>query len=210
MVFATKKGLVKKTDFGAYQNIRKNGLLAVKLKEEDELAWAKVSFDNDYCLLITKQGKSIVFETNQVRAMGRNSSGVRGIKLKGDDQVIEMDLLDKEVLDGGQKVDLLTVSKLGFSKRTLLKNFRIQGRGGTGIKAMNINSKTGEIVKAKVVCNLEQDLLLMASSGNIIRLALKSMNRTGRVTQGVKLIKLKKDEYVASVTLLNMDVDGEK
>jgi len=202
LMFVTKKGLIKKTDVEKFSNVRRSGLIALKLKDEDRLEWVKPTSGKDDVVLITAQGQSIRTKEKNIRAMGRAASGVRGIRLKKDDQVVGMDIIFNGKVENDQ---LLVVMENGFGKRTSLKAYKSQGRGGSGIKTAKVTAKTGNIVSAFVVNakKLDKDLIIISKDGQIIRLGLKNVSVFGRATQGVRLMKFKKaDNKVASVTLV--------
>lgn len=202
LVMVTKGGVIKKTDIKDFDAVRRSGLIALKLKPGDRLEWVEPSSGKDDIVLVTANGQSIRFKEKDVRPMGRTASGVRGLKLKGDDEVVNMD-----VVSGDMKVEdleLLVVLKKGFGKRSPLKEYKVQGRGGSGIKTANVTDKTGKIVFSHVVNRKavsDQDLIIISKQGQVIRLPLKSVNSIGRATQGVRLMRFKEaDDSVASVT----------
>ncbi len=203
LVMVTKSGVIKKVDINAFEKVRRSGLIAIKLKGDDRLEWVKPSTGKDDIVLVTAQGQAIRFKETGVRAMGRNAAGVRGIRLKKGDVVEGMDLVD-----GGRamsSLQLLVVMENGYGKRTDLKQYKIQGRGGSGIKTANITGKTGKITSAFIVnANLEkEDLIIMSTQGQVIRLPLKSVNILGRATQGVRLMRFKEEgNKVASVVFV--------
>ncbi len=203
LVLVTKNGLIKKVDINEITKVRKSGLIAIKLKPGDILWWAKPSTGNDEIVLVSKNGMSVRFKEKNIRPMGRTASGVRGIRLKKEDEVVRMDINEKSIND--KNLDLLIVTENGYGKRTPISEYRIQGRGGTGIKTANITSKTGKIVGARLINNkdLDNDMIIISDKGQVIRLPLKSVSRLGRSTQGVRLMKFKdaKDK-VASITLI--------
>ncbi len=199
----TELGVMKKVNIEDFSNIRSNGLISIKIKPEDSLKWVKATTGEDDFTLITSGGQSIRFKEKNVRAMGRNASGVRAIKLKKDDRVVGMDVISSQLKE--TTFDLAIVTKNGFGKRTNLKNYKVQGRGGSGIKTAKITHKTGKIVAGFVVNNksLDEDLIIISSHGQVIRLPLKSVNISARDTQGVRLMRFKvADDSVASVTFI--------
>ncbi len=203
LVLVTKKGLIKKVDIQEITKIRKSGLIAIKLKQGDILWWAKPSTGNDEIVLVTANGMSVRFKEKNIRSMGRTAAGVRGVKLKDDDFVVRMDINEKSVKDAN--LDLLVVMEKGYGKRTPISEYRIQGRGGTGIKTANITDKTGKIVGARLINNkdLDRDMIIISERGQVIRLPLKSVSRLGRATQGVRLMSFKdKKDKVANIALV--------
>jgi DNA gyrase subunit A len=205
LVMTTEKGIIKKVDIADFINVRRSGLIAIKLKKDDSLKWVKSSSGKDEIILITALGQAIKFKEEQIREMGRTASGVSGIKLKKDDKVIEMDVINSKISDA----KLLIVTENGFGKMTKLNSYRLQGRKGTGIKTAKITNKIGKIVSAMVVNgkNLSEeitgDLVIISIQGQVIRLPLKKVSVSGRVTQGVRLMRFKnKNDKIASVTLV--------
>lgn len=198
LLMATKNGTVKKTAIEEFKNVRRTGIIAINLDEGDELGWVKATGGNDEVMLITAAGKSIRFNEGDVRVMGRAAGGVRGIKLGGDDEVVGMEIIGQKQQEG----ELLTVSEEGYGKLTKLKEYRAQNRGGTGILTAKVNERTGNLVDARLVTSKEGDLLLTSVSGQVIRLPLKDISVSGRATQGVRLMKVKKGDKVAALTCL--------
>ncbi len=202
LVMVTTKGLIKKTELADFANVRRSGLIALKLKGDDNLEWVKPSTGNDELMIATKGGQAIRFKEKDVRSMGRTAAGVRGMRLRSDDTVIGMDIVDPK----NQSLEFLTVGANGLGKCTELNEYKVQGRGGSGIKTAEVTAKTGPIVYAKVInrANAEnQDLMMMSGKGQVIRLPFKSINTTGRATQGVRLMRFKEEgDKVASVTII--------
>ncbi|MCK5481896.1 MAG: DNA gyrase subunit A, partial [Gammaproteobacteria bacterium] len=203
LFFATEKGLVKKVKLDAFDNVRRSGLIAIKIKPEDKLIWAKPTGGKDQIQLITSHGQAIRFMEKDVRDMGRTASGVHGIRLKSDDLVIGMGVIDSDK-EKQKNYQILTIMGQGFGKRTVLGLYKVQGRGGSGIKTAKVTAKTGNIVNAFVV-NYEtmkdKDTIIISEKGQVIRMSFKSINKTGRDTQGVRLMRFKnKDDKVACVT----------
>ncbi|MBI2037511.1 MAG: DNA gyrase subunit A [Candidatus Magasanikbacteria bacterium] len=202
LVMTTTKGNIKKTALEDFANVRRSGLIAIKLKLDDNLEWVKPSTGSDEIMIATKQGQAIRFKEKDVREMGRTASGVRGMRLKSNDEVIGMDIVDPK----NKSLAFLTVGENGVGKRTELDEYKVQGRGGSGIKTAEITAKTGNLTFAKVVDAVEfkeKDLLIMSAKGQVIRLPFGSINSSGRATQGVRLMRFKEDgDRVASVTLM--------
>ncbi|MBQ6076089.1 MAG: DNA gyrase subunit A [Lachnospiraceae bacterium] len=190
-MMVTKNGMAKKTPLTEYQNVRSNGLAAINLKEGDELIEVKITDGSDDVLMVTRAGQCIRFHETDVRPMGRVSMGVIGMKLDRGDEVVSMQL-------ASQGEDMLIVSELGIGKRTDMAEFTPQNRGGKGVKCYKINMKTGDVVGAKAVRG-EQELMLITDAGVIIRITIKSISRLGRITSGVKLIRLEKGVKVAGI-----------
>ncbi|OGH69249.1 MAG: DNA gyrase subunit A [Candidatus Magasanikbacteria bacterium RIFCSPLOWO2_02_FULL_44_11] len=202
LVMATTKGTIKKTPLEDFANVRRSGLIALKLKTDDNLEWVKPSTGNDEIMVATKSGQAIHFKEKDVRAMGRTAGGVRGMRLRSDDTVIGMDIVDPK----NKNLEFLTVGENGVGKRTDLEEYKIQGRGGSGIKTADITKKTGTLIYAKVIDKTiddVKDLMMISAKGQVIRLPIKSINSSGRATQGVRLMRFKEDgDIVAGVTIL--------
>jgi len=192
LFFATRKGIVKKTPLDDYANIRKVGLIAISLREDDDLIGVKLTDGEREIIMATSQGMSIRFPEQDVRAMGRSATGVKGIALDDEDVVIDMDVVDPDK-------EVLIVTAKGYGKRTLMSEYRIQSRGGKGIKTLHVTEKNGEIVSLKVVQD-DEDLMIMTTSGTLIRISMSGINTMGRITQGVKLINIREDDAVSTVT----------
>jgi len=205
LMAVTRNGLIKKTDIEDFKAVRRSGLIAVTLKGDDALEWVRPTSGKDEVLLTTAQGQAIRFKETDVRPMGRVAAGVRAIRLKRDDVVVGMDLLP-----GLQKdAHVLIVMENGYGKRSSVKSYKTQGRGGSGLKTAKITPKTGKIVMGKVVdmTNLPEgekgDMLIISEKGQVIRITLKGVSVLGRATQGVRLMRFKEDgDKVASVTLI--------
>ncbi len=191
LFFATRNGIVKKTPLNDYANIRRVGLIAISLREDDDLIGVKLTDGTREIVMGTSHGMSIRFSEEDVRAMGRSATGVKGIQLDDGDKVIDMDVVESDR-------DVLIVTAKGYGKRTPMTEYRSQTRGGKGIKTLNVTDKNGEIVGLKVVHD-EEDLMIMTSSGTLIRTSMSGINSMGRITQGVKLINIRDEDSVATV-----------
>ena len=204
LFMATKNGLVKKTSITEYMNIRKTGLQAINLREDDDLIEVKVTDDEKDILLVTRQGMCIMFKETDVRPTGRTSMGVRGMNLSFDDEVIGMQL-------NTQGEELLLVSEFGMGKRTSIEEFGIQHRGGKGVKCYKITEKTGNVVGAKAV-HEDQEVMLITNEGIIIRIEVSGISVLGRITSGVKLMNLDhtKDIVVASIAKVRKEESSEE
>ena len=203
-LMVTSRGTVKKTEIAEFENVRASGLIAIKLNDGDNLEGVKPTTGRDNIMLATSQGQSIRFDEKDVRPMGRTAAGVRGIKLKGTDKVVGMDVVDEAVAKKSGLLHLLIVMENGYGKRTDVIEYKVQNRGGSGIKTANITKKTGPIVAA-VVMNAkdERDLLVMSSQGQVIRSRLSTISVLGRATQGVRIMRFKKEgDSVASTTIV--------
>lgn len=183
LVLITKKGIIKKTKLERFKNIRKNGIIAISLREDDELIGVRKTNGKRELIVVTSNGMSIRFSEEDVREMGRNAMGVKAITLKDDDEVVAMDLIEEGKY-------LLVVSERGYGKRTSLEDYRLQNRGGVGLKTYNIKKKTGKLVSAKVI-DENDDIIMISMAGIIIRLKTKDISVMGRNTQGVTLMKLR-------------------
>lgn len=201
LFFATRQGVVKKTPLDDYSNIRKVGLIAISLREDDDLIGVKLTDGNQEIIMGTAQGMSIRFSEHDVRSMGRSATGVKGIGLDDDDTVIDMDVVVPDR-------DVLIVTSKGYGKRTPVSEYRIQNRGGKGIKTLNVTDKNGPIVSLKVVEN-DEDLMIMTALGTLIRTSMEGISTMGRNTQGVKLINTREDDTVATVTRVARSEEAE-
>ncbi len=197
LVMVTKNGLTKKTPLQDFSNVRRTGIIAIKLKKGDLLRWVKLSSGNDQISLATAQGQAIRFKESQVRQMGRATAGVRGIRLRKGDEVVALIIVTKE----NEKGQLLTVMANGFGKRTPLSQYKIQGRGGSGIKTSKVTSKTGEVI-ASLIVGEEKEILALSAKGQIIRTQIESVRLSGRATQGVRIMNLNPKDKVAAIVCL--------
>lgn len=201
VIMATKKGQVKKTSLEQYSRPRTNGINAITIREGDELLEAKLTTGESQVMLALKSGKAIRFEEAKTRPMGRNASGVRGIRLANDnDEVIGM------ISVNDMECNILVVSENGFGKRSKLEDYRITNRGGKGVKTISITEKTGNLVSIKNVTD-KDDLMIINRSGIAIRMSVRDLRVMGRATQGVKLIKLKNKDSIAAVAKVMHDED---
>ena len=201
LVFATRKGQVKKTKLTAYANPRRGGIIAITLGDEDELIGVQLTDGKQEILLSTRNGKAIRFAEEEVRATGRGTSGVRGVTLEEEDEVVSLEILHQEAT-------LLTVSSQGYGKRSRIEDYRRQARGGKGISTMRTTAKTG-LVCGVVQVKEDDDLMLVTDNGKIIRLRIAELRVIGRNTQGVKLFNVGADGYVSSIALV-AEEDAER
>ena len=197
LFFTTKEGISKRSPLSSFANIRNNGLIAVGLREEDELISVRLTDGTKDIMIGTKNGMLIRFNETDVRSMGRTASGVKGITLGEDDEVVSMEIID-------ENVDVLMVTKNGYGKRTPESEYRLQSRGGKGLKTGNINEKNGQVVAVKAVTT-ENDLMLITGAGVLIRMSIGDISQIGRNTQGVKLIRLGENEFVATVAMIEKE-----
>lgn len=199
LFFATKQGVVKKTPIDDYSNIRKGGLIAINLREDDDLIGVKLTDGNQGIIMGTKLGMSIHFPEQDVRSMGRSATGVKGIQLDEEDAVIDMDVVHEDN-------SVLIVTSKGFGKRTPVSEYRIQSRGGKGIKTLNVTDKNGPVVGLKVVQE-DEDLMIITASGTVIRTSMDGISVMGRNTQGVRLINIREDDEVGTLARVQKSED---
>ncbi len=203
IILCTKKGIIKKTSLEAYSRPRVNGINAITIRENDELIEARLTNGSSEIILATKEGRAIRFNENTVRPMGRNASGVKGITLsEPDNEVIGMICLEDD------KYDILVVSSNGYGKRSRVNDYRITGRGGKGVKTINITEKTGKLIAVKNVIN-ENHLMIISRAGLLIRLPVSSLPVIGRATQGVRVINIKEGDSIAAVTKVDQEEDED-
>lgn len=198
LAMATKHGIIKKTNIAEFANVRRVGLISIKLQKEDSLKWVNITQGSDEIMLVTNKGQAIRFSEKDVRSMGRGAAGVRGIRLKKDDYIVGMDVIKKD-----RPVDLLVVTENGFGKKTPVKYYKKQRRGGSGIKTAKITSKNGGIIAAITIAVGEAaDIVTISSQGKVIRTPLSSISVLGRSTQGVRIMRLDKDDKAVSIICL--------
>jgi DNA gyrase subunit A len=195
LFMATKMGTVKKTALADYANVRTSGLIAIKLDPGDELRWVKQTSGKDEILMSTALAQAIRFKESDVRPMGRATRGVRGVRLRSGDIVVGMDVVQPETI-------LLVVMENGYGKRTKVAQFAIHARGGVGIKAGQVTSKTGQTVDVRAIESDTDDLVVISTSGQVIRLPLGDVSLIGRATQGVRIMRMKDGDKVASIALI--------
>jgi DNA gyrase subunit A len=206
LFFATKKGLVKRTDITLYANIRSNGLIAIQLRDGDELLRVRETDGNQDILLGASNGKAIRFHETGARAMGRSTSGVRGMSLGAQDELIGLTVINQE------RSMILAVTEYGYGKKTVDEAYRRQTRGGKGVKTLQVTDKNGPLVALRSVNN-DLDLLVVTDKGMVIRMAVDQISETGRATQGVRLIRLQDGHKVSSIALLpksEIEEDGNE
>ncbi len=201
LIMLTKKGVIKKTPIEEFAKVRRSGLIAIKIKGGDELRWVKYSTGADDVIVSTSNGQAIRFDEKDVRSMGRTAAGVRGMRLKKDDHIMSMDLVShKDKLDNLQ---LLIVTENGLGKKTDLKFYKKQHRGGSGIKTLKISPKTGKIVSLHVVDKSEEhDLVVITKAGQTLRTPVGKISTLGRATQGVRVMTLDAGDKVATTTII--------
>ncbi|HOD96788.1 MAG: DNA gyrase subunit A [Candidatus Paceibacterota bacterium] len=200
LVMVTKNGIMKKMNLTEFANVRRSGLIAMKLKEGDELKDAKIVEPNDEIIVLSAYGQALRFQEKDLRPMGRSAAGVLGIRLKTekDNEVRGFDVIKPELKDGM----LLVVMEKGFGKRTALKEYRLQHRGGQGIKTAKISEKTGKVVAIKVIAKDTKQVLLISKKGILIKTDLGNISQQSRIAQGVRIIRLDPDDVVAGIVVL--------
>lgn len=203
LFMATVKGTIKKTLFKDYANIRTNGLIAIRLDDGDELRWIQKTTGSNDVIISTSAGQAIRFNEKDARPMGRSARGVRGVRLRPDDQVVGMDIID----DDSRR--LLVISDNGYGKTTKVSNFPLHKRGGVGIKAAIVTKKTGPIVTVKTLDPDTTELLAISTEGQMIRIGLKEIPTLGRTTQGVRIMRMNEGDKVASFGLMPEQEEGE-
>ncbi len=204
MVMATKKGVIKKTPLADLANVRRNGITAIKLNAGDLLGWVKFSQGDDQIVLVSALGQAIRFREKDIRGMSRGAAGVRAINLKKDDNVSGLDIVKKEDIEKGSKASIRMVAVManGFAKQTLLKEYKIQRRGGSGIKTAKITEKTGPVIGAHIVDDEIEEVLAFSTKGQAIKTSLKDIRILSRATQGVKIMNLEKGDKLVGIVCL--------
>ncbi|MDD3190196.1 MAG: DNA gyrase subunit A [Candidatus Pacebacteria bacterium] len=201
LVMATRNGIIKKTNIEEFENVRRSGLIAISLKKEDSLIWVKTSDGDDEVMVVSSDGQAIRFSEKDIRSMGRSASGVAAIRLKSGSKVVGMGVIEK-----GQENNefVFSITENGFGKISELKFYKVQKRGGSGIKTAVLNAKTGKLVSAYIVSedDLKKDILIISRKGQIIRIAFGSVAKSGRATQGVRIMRLGQGDSIASATTI--------
>lgn len=201
-IFTTKCGVTKRSPVTGFAHIRANGLIAISLREEDELMAVRLTDGNKQIIIGTRQGKLVRFEETDIRSMGRTAGGVRGIRLKDDDYVVGMEIIEPDQ-------EILVVTENGYGKRTPESEYRLQSRGGMGVKTCQITDKNGPLSAVKAV-NGTEDLMLITINGMLIRMDVNDISRTGRSTQGVRLMRLADDELISTVAKVEKEEDEDE
>ena len=202
LVFATKMGLIKRTDIREFDSIRNNGKKAITLKDDDELISVKKTTGDNEILMASSNGRMVRFSETVVRIMGRNASGVKGIDLNGST------LVGMEVVENGQ--DVFVITKNGYGKKTPINEYRVTNRGGKGVKTLNITDKNGDIVAFKTMSGDNKDLMIVTNEGIIIRININQISTMSRVTQGVRLIHLREGQFVSTVAIIDEVIEDVK
>ncbi|HVS79203.1 MAG TPA: DNA gyrase subunit A [Candidatus Saccharimonadales bacterium] len=202
LLMCTVKGVVKKTPFEQYKNVRQSGLIAINLDAGDELKWIRMTDGDNEVIISTSQGQAIRFHERDARPMGRVSRGVRGIRLRSGDHVIGMDIVQKDSY-------MFVISEFGYGKRTKVEQFTAHKRGGVGIRSAVVNKKTGPLIGVKALTGEDQEVIIISSQGQTIRLGLKDIPALGRATQGVRIMRLNDGDSVVSLALVDKKADIE-
>ena len=201
LLMCTVRGVVKKTPFEQYKNVRSSGLIAINLDEGDELKWIRTTNGDNEVVISTSQGQAIRFHEKDARPMGRVSRGVRGIRLRKDDHVIGMDIVE-------ENTSIFVISQLGYGKRTKISQFTAHARGGVGIRSAVVNTKTGQLIGVKALGGDDtQEVIIISKNGQTIRLGLKGIPELGRATQGVRIMRLNDKDHVVSLALVDKAED---
>jgi DNA gyrase subunit A len=203
LLMCTVRGVVKKTPFEQYQNVRSSGLIAINLDEGDELKWIRMTTGDNEVVISTHQGQAIRFHERDARPMGRVARGVRGIRLRAGDRVIGMDIVE-------EGSTIFVISENGYGKRTKISQFTAHARGGVGIRSAVVNQKTGNLVGVKSLTSDSQELILISSQGQTIRLGLKDIPQLGRATQGVRIMRLNENDHVVSLALVDTAIEQDE
>ena len=196
LMLVTKNGATKKMSGESFKDVRRSGIISIRLDKDDQLVSALLTEKGDEVMIATALGQSIRFKESDIREMGRTAGGVRGINLKKGDEVISVDVIKNGKKEGA----FLTMSANGFGKKTSLKEYKVQKRGGSGIKTAKVTPKTGKLIVAKVLADDEEELIAMSKKGQVIRTALKDISSLGRQTQGVTIMRLRAGDGIASLT----------
>lgn len=198
LFFITRNGIVKRTSADTFEKVRANGIVAINLRDGDELLDVRFTKENDQMMLVSQLGQSIRFKVSDVRTMGRTAGGVKGMTLKPDDMIVGTGV----VRDNGTDLELLVITENGYGKKTKLDEYKVQGRGGSGIKTLNVTDKTGALIGARITTPDVAELMAMSEQSLVIRMSLEGISTLGRATQGVRIMKLKNGDSVASFTLV--------
>jgi DNA gyrase subunit A len=198
LVMATSHGVMKKTPLKDFGNVRKTGIIALRLKGDDLLKWVKLSSGDDEIILVTSHGQAIRFKERDVRPMGRAATGIKAIRLKGADTVAGLDIISKD----RKGENILVVMANGFGKQTPLKDYKTQKRGGGGIKTAKVTEKTGPVIAANIIGEDIKETLAFSSKGQALKSSLKDIRVAGRATQGVRIMNLEKGDKLIGIICL--------
>jgi len=199
LVMGTKNGIIKRTSLDQFKNLRSSGLIAIRLKKGDLLRKVVKTTGRDEIIMVTRKGMCIRFKEKEIRPMARNAAGIRGIRLKSEDEVIAMETIKKEGKEGKQY--LFVITENGYGKMTSIKQYRLQKRGGSGIKTAKITERTGFLAEGRILTG-QEDLIVISKKGQVIRVLAKQIPVLSRTTQGVRIMKLSQDDKVASFIYL--------
>lgn len=203
LLMCTVRGVVKKTPFEQYQNVRSSGLIAINLDEGDELRWIRMTNGNNEVIISTSHGQAIRFHEKDARPMGRVARGVRGIRLRSGDHVIGMDIVE-------EGSSIFVISEKGYGKRTKVSQFTAHARGGVGIRAAVVNTKTGPLIGVKSLKDKSQEVIIISSQGQTIRLGIDDIPQLGRATQGVRIMRMNEKDKVVSLALVDKEPEDEE
>jgi DNA gyrase subunit A len=198
LMMVTKQGVAKKVDAAAFHDVRRSGLIAISLHDGDELTSVQFVAPTDDLILATAKGQSIRYKESDIREMGRGASGVRAVKLRKGDFVVSTDVVKKEMVNPA----FFVISSNGYGKKTNLKEYKVQKRGGSGIKTMKVTAKTGDIMSARVMTDAQEEIAAISKKSQVIRVETKEIPTLGRQTQGVRIMKLREGDFLASITCL--------
>jgi DNA gyrase subunit A len=198
LILVTKGGTAKRVDADNFKDVRRSGLLAISLDAGDELRSALFMNEGDQVILSTSGGQAIRFKDKDVRVMGRSAGGVRGMKLDKGDFIVGTDVISKDM----KNPEFLVISSHGYGKKTPIDEYKVQGRGGSGIITMKVTDKTGPIIASKVVTDEQEEIATISKKSQVIRTGLKEIPSLGRQTQGVRIMKLREGDSLASVTCI--------
>jgi len=205
LLIVTKNGIVKKTSLDEFDNIRRSGLIAITLKKGDLLRKVSKTGGGDEIIVVTKKGQSVRFKESQARPMGRQAAGIKAIALKRGDEVVGMDVVPAKLFAGADGKPLerlvLVVTENGYGKRTNIKEYRMQNRGGSGIKVAEITAKTGDLVTSFMITD-EEELMVISNKGQVIRVPIAGISKLSRATQGVRIMRLDEGDKVASASCI--------
>jgi DNA gyrase subunit A len=203
LFMCTVRGVVKKTPFEQYQNVRSSGLIAINLDEGDELKWIRMTSGENEMVISTSMGQAIRFNESGVRPMGRASRGVRGIRLRTNDKVIGMDVVQ-------DNSSVFVISKFGYGKRTKISQFTPHARGGVGIRSAVVNTKTGNLIGVQTLKDDSQEVIILSSQGQAIRLGIKDIPELSRATQGVRIMRMNDGDEVVALALVDSEKENEE
>jgi DNA gyrase subunit A len=198
LLLVTKQGVAKRVSAENFYDVRKSGLVAIKLSDGDQLVSATFAEKKDEAMVATTKGQSIHFKASDIREMGRSATGVRVMKLQKDDFIISAGVVSSTLSDPR----ILVLSEVGYGKRTKLKEYKVQNRGGSGIKTANVTAKTGKLISARIGDGNEGELVVISKKGQVIRVDLKEIPTLGRQTQGVRIMKMRAGDSIASLIVL--------